>query len=338
MNIPSFHGNWIDLILLFLIGFYLWEGVSRGFILSLIDLSGFIVSFVASLKFYSFFGDLLVANFSLSRGISNALGFLLAGVLAELVLSLLIRAILQKYYGRIIVKLNQNERRIKLGLVEKILGIVPAAGEAFIFTAFVLTLIVSLPISGKIKKDIVVSKIGGPLVERTQGVEKQLSSIFGSALNETLTFLTINSSPTSEENINLGFTQTDAKIDEDAEKTMLDLINRERVKAGMKTLGISVSIRKLARDYARDMFAGGFFSHYNRNNESPFDRMNRYQISFSTAGENLALAPNVNLAHQGLMNSAGHRANILSPDFGKVGIGVIDGGIYGEMFVQEFTD
>jgi len=38
------------------------------------------------------------------------------------------------------------------------------------------------------------------------------------------------------------------------------------------------------------------------------------------------------------MDSPGHRANILRPDFRKVGIGVIDGGAYGKMFVQVFTD
>jgi len=38
------------------------------------------------------------------------------------------------------------------------------------------------------------------------------------------------------------------------------------------------------------------------------------------------------------MNSPGHRANILGASFRRVGIGVIDGGVYGEMFVQEFTD
>jgi uncharacterized protein YkwD len=38
------------------------------------------------------------------------------------------------------------------------------------------------------------------------------------------------------------------------------------------------------------------------------------------------------------MNSPGHRANILSANFGRIGIGVIDGGIYGEIFCQEFKD
>lgn len=338
MNIPALHGNWVDLFLLFLIGFYLLEGVGRGFILSLVDLGGFIISFVASLKFYSFFGELLVANFSIPRGISNALGFLLAGVLSELILSLLIRIILQKYYVRIIEKLNNNGQKIKLIYIEKLLGMIPAVGEALIFTAFILTLFVSLPLSGKIKKDIITSRIGGVLVSKTQGIERQLSNIFGQAVSETLTFITINPNPSSNEKIDLGFTQKDQTIDEYSERTMLGLINQERIKDGLKPLVMVESIRKLARDYASDMFARGYFSHYNPENESPFDRMERYGIKFSAAGENLALAPNVSLAHQGLMNSPGHRANIMSTEFGKVGIGVIDGGIYGEMFVQEFTD
>ena len=82
----------------------------------------------------------------------------------------------------------------------------------------------------------------------------------------------------------------------------------------------------------------GYFSHYNPEGESPFDRMEKAEINYLAAGENLALAPTVTLSHQGLMNSPGHKANILSPDYGKIGIGVIDGGIYGKMFVQEFTD
>ena len=44
------------------------------------------------------------------------------------------------------------------------------------------------------------------------------------------------------------------------------------------------------------------------------------------------------LAMEGLMNSPGHKANILSPQFGKIGIGAMQGGIYGLMFTQEFTD
>ena len=66
--------------------------------------------------------------------------------------------------------------------------------------------------------------------------------------------------------------------------------------------------------------------------------MSKRKIKFISAGENLAYAPTVEIAHQGLMNSPGHRENILRPSFGRVGIGVIDGGVYGKMFTQDFAD
>jgi len=71
---------------------------------------------------------------------------------------------------------------------------------------------------------------------------------------------------------------------------------------------------------------------------SPFDRMRQGGARFRAAGENIALAPTVEVAHNGLMNSPGHRENILNPAFGRVGIGVEDGGLHGKMFTQNFTD
>lgn len=338
MNFPALHGNWVDLAILIEILFYLLGGWGRGLILGVLDLGGLILSFLASLKFYSFFGELLVVNFSLPKGISNAVGFLLSGLLTEIILSFLINFFFKKGYPVIISKFKKKK---VLGLIiksDKILGFIPVLGEALIFTAFILTLLVTLPIQGVVKKDIVSSKIGGSLVAKTQGIERQLNNIFGAAVNETLTFLTVNPSSSSQEKVNLRFTQKEIKIDEAAENTMLVLVNQERVKAGLHQFTKSDKLRDLARDYAKDMFGRGYFSHFNPEGQSPFDRMEKRGIKFSAAGENLALAPNVQFAHNGLMNSPGHRKNILSPDAGKVGIGVIDGGIYGEMFVQEFTD
>ena len=222
--------------------------------------------------------------------------------------------------------------------VDNLLGILPAIGEAVIFISFILTLLVSLPIQGHIKNDIVSSKIGGKLINSTQGIETQLNAVFGEAVNETLTFLTVNPNPSSQESVDLGFTVTNGKVDPAAEETMFNLVNMERQKEHLLPLKSSDRLKELARDYARDMFVRGYFSHYNPEGQSPFDRMKKRGITFLAAGENLALAPNVTLAHQGLMNSPGHRANILSSDYGQVGIGVIDGGIYGMLFVQEFTN
>lgn len=338
MTLPSLHGNWVDLIIIFVFVFYLLEGWGRGFILGIIDLGGFLLSFLISLKSYSFVGELLVSNFSIPSGIANAIGFLIAGFFIEVAFSFLVNFFYRKIYPQIKTSLNKQKLLSYLVMTNKILGFIPALGEAGVIVAFILTLLVTLPISGTFKKDIVSSKIGGALVTKTQGVEHTLKQIFGEAVNESLTFLTVNPNPSSEERVDLRFTQKEVKIDEAAETTMLNLVNQERVNNGLRRLSLSFELRELSRDYAKDMLARGYFSHYNFEGESPFDRMEKRKISFLAAGENLALAPNVELANQGLMNSPGHRANILSPDFGKVGIGVIDGGIYGEMFVQEFTD
>ena len=127
-------------------------------------------------------------------------------------------------------------------------------------------------------------------------------------------------------------------MDEQAEMQMFIMVNHERMSRGIQALSSDTQLAALARLYGKDMFARGYFSHYNLEGQSPFDRMQAAGISFTAAGENLALAPSTDLAMQGLMNSPGHRANILSTEFHKVGIGVIDGGIYGLMFVQEFTN
>jgi uncharacterized protein YkwD len=86
------------------------------------------------------------------------------------------------------------------------------------------------------------------------------------------------------------------------------------------------------------MWERQYFGHISPEGRDIGDRLNAAGIGYSLAGENLALAPTVTTAQNGLMNSEGHRANILEPKFKKIGIGVIDNGIYGKMFVQVFTD
>jgi uncharacterized protein YkwD len=60
-------------------------------------------------------------------------------------------------------------------------------------------------------------------------------------------------------------------------------------------------------------------------------------VTYRYAGENLAGAPSVERAHSGLMNSPGHRANILNPNFTHIGIGALNVGPYGMMFTQMFV-
>lgn len=120
------------------------------------------------------------------------------------------------------------------------------------------------------------------------------------------------------------------------EQRMLNLVNSERAKNGLSPLKPNLKLTEVARIKARDMIQNKYFSHTSPTYGSPFDMMRKFGISFRTAGENLAGAPTVDTAHKNLMNSPGHRANILNGSFKEVGIGVVDGGPYGKMFVQMF--
>jgi uncharacterized protein YkwD len=119
---------------------------------------------------------------------------------------------------------------------------------------------------------------------------------------------------------------------------MLELVNQERIAAGLRPLAPDPELREVARRHSADMFERGYFAHATPEGRDPFDRMREANVHFVTAGENLALAPTVQLAHTGLMNSPGHRANILHPEFGRVGIGIMEGGIRGLMVTQDFRD
>ncbi|MGC4377952.1 CAP domain-containing protein [Fictibacillus sp. Mic-4] len=120
------------------------------------------------------------------------------------------------------------------------------------------------------------------------------------------------------------------------EKQMFDLVNKERQKAGVKPLEIDMRLVKTARLKSKDMIDKNYFDHNSPTYGSPFDMMKKFGISYNTAGENIAGNQTVQAAHTALMNSQGHRENILNPSYTKVGIGIVDGGPYGKMFTQQF--
>lgn len=120
------------------------------------------------------------------------------------------------------------------------------------------------------------------------------------------------------------------------EARMVELVNQERVKAGLKPLTVDMRLVETARAKSRDMVDRAYFGHISPVLGSPFDQMRRAGISYRYAGENLAGAPTVEQAHAALMKSPGHRANILSPNFTRIGVGIVNGGPYGKMFTQQF--
>lgn len=142
----------------------------------------------------------------------------------------------------------------------------------------------------------------------------------------------------SRENISLPATPDSLRVDESSEIEMLELINEERRRAGVGELVMDEELVEVARKHSWDMWERKYFAHENPDGENAVHRMLEEEVDFVRAGENLALTRNVERAHTGLMNSPGHKKNILDPEFTRVGIGVIDGGIYGKMFTQNFAN
>ncbi len=332
ISIPSLGFNWIDILILIVVVFYGFEGYALGFYLALVDLISFIVSFVFGLLFYGFIGGILTKVFLMPSGFANAIGFFIVAFVTEIIISFVLKHLVLSM--TFIAEFENQPKNIKI--LNNFLGIIPAVFSGLLLLSFILTMIIALPVSTFLKHSASSSRVGSVLVTNTQGLAKDLNSVFGGAVNETLAFLTVE--PKSNEVVNLNFKTANYSVDSVSEAKMYTLVNRERISRGLSTLLLWDKLTDVARNHCKDMLKRGYFSHYTPEGLSPFDRMAKADIEFTFAGENLALAPNVDLAMKGLMQSPGHRANILSADFQRVGIGAIDAGVYGQMYCQEFSD
>lgn len=120
------------------------------------------------------------------------------------------------------------------------------------------------------------------------------------------------------------------------QKQAFDLLNADRAKNGLSPLKLNSQLTNLAGDYAQDMIKRNYFAHNNPEGLTPFDRMKNAGISYTYAGENLAINNNVTAAETAFMNSSGHRANILNKNYTEVGVGVRYNNNGSTYVVQEF--
>lgn len=321
--------NWVDwAVLLILLG-YILAGVHRGFLMGTLDLLGMVISLGAGILCYRQAAALILQVIEVPRAIAFLGAFLALVLLAQLLYSALLNLVFRA--SRPILALFGP-----LALVDKTLGAVPGAIKGLIFATLILLPFALFPLIPQMSAALERSTLGSRLVVTAVEAAPGLEALMGRELNEGLSFLT---PPQTEEGMQINFgVLGQLRPDPAAEEMMLALVNEERRKAGLKPLQMDEKLRQVAREHAQEMFHLGYFAHQSPVTGSPFDRMRRAGIPFAVAGENLAYAPNVQIAHEGLMNSPGHRANILRPEFRKVGIGIIKSEFRGSMFSQEFTN
>lgn len=111
--------------------------------------------------------------------------------------------------------------------------------------------------------------------------------------------------------------------DSELARELFALANGERARAGLPPLQWSGAAAEVAHEHSEDMCNSDFVGHVSPNSGGPADRVRSAGIKVSLVLENVARAPSIRQVHRGLMNSPGHRANILSPEATELGIGVV---------------
>ncbi|MEO7804017.1 MAG: CvpA family protein [Actinomycetota bacterium] len=324
--------NLVDVLFILFIGFYSYRGFHRGFVREGLDLMGFGLGIAAALRLYPLFAKPLIFI-----GIGAAPAKVAAGILifvAFVAAAGLLAARVERIFG--------NHLRSK---PLKVSGAAFASSWSTLFAVFLMIVVTVIPSPRGVQSQVRDSFVGGTVLTSDSRVYPLLEDYAKNDARNLLFyvrqfFTQLDPQPTTrsdggEDEYFEIQASNDIALDLGAEKAILDLVNKERAERGLGVLKAHEPIRRVARSHSADMYQRGYFAHNNPDGKDPFDRMAVGGVTFSFAGENLALAPTITLVHQGLMNSPKHKANILKPEFTDLGIGIYKGP-YGLMVTQNF--
>ncbi len=318
--------TFIDLLLAAVVGLGVWQGYRRGFLHGLFDLLRWVCGMLVGLRYHEPIARAIGPYTDWDEVWDRPVAFLIAAVAAGVVVQLVAALVMRR--------LSEGAHESQ---TNRLLGMLPGLASGLVVAAVFASLLLSVPLPDGARESVRESLLANRLAAQTERVELTLRSVFTDAVAQTLNRLT-TVRPGSDERVELPFRVTEARPRPDLEAKMLELVNRERAAAGLRPVAPDPEMTEVARLHSADMFARGYFAHQTPEGRSPFDRMAAAGVTYRTAGENLALAPTLSVAHTGLMNSPGHRANILQPAFGRLGIGIMDGGRRGLMVTQNFRN
>lgn len=149
--------NWVDWTIVVILVYYAVQGWSAGFADLGLSFITFLISFWLSIKFHAPVGDFLSQKFGVPTIWSAVLGYILVAFIAQAILSELVQLILVRLPKQVISsKLN------------RLLGVVVSLFNGAVIIAFLLLVILALPLRGTIKTDIQNSTIGDFLVTTAQ--------------------------------------------------------------------------------------------------------------------------------------------------------------------------
>jgi len=107
------------------------------------------------------------------------------------------------------------------------------------------------------------------------------------------------------------------------EDEIIRLVNQQRSYNGLQPLTYNWQAARVARYKSNDMISNNYFGHISPVYGSPFKMMESFGLKFSAGAENIAYGQRTaQEVMNSWMNSAGHKANILSKSYTQIGVGV----------------
>lgn len=317
--------NLVDVIIVFFVLLAIFDGWRAGFYITILEFIAFLISITIAYLSFSVFGDFFGWVFKLSAGLQPFIGFIFVFIVLNTILRIGSRKLVNTY-----------SKKEHFDDASRSAGIIINVFKQLLSLGLIINLLLFLPALPFIRESILNSSVAPLLVTSNPTLEKAFAQIIEPAIYESQQFIT--TSEIDDDPIELKAPVTNLKTDYAAERTMLALVNKERTNRGLKPLEWREELAEVGRLHSRDMWRRHYFAHINPDGADPFDRIRQAGIKYLVAGENLAVAPSTSIAQQGLMDSPGHRANILAEDYGHIGIGVIRNGLYGATYTQIFTE
>ena len=317
--------NSVDLLIGAAIVLAIVSGLRAGFVAMLFGLITWVVAIPVALALQGPVGALL-ARAGLAAPLARTVGFVGVLLLVEVGFTALGAAVVRPFVKRL-------HRRPRLGAVDRVLGIVPSVVRTLVIAAVALAAALVLPVGTDVRSTIDGSRVAQALVERVAAAQSILGGLGTQDDGAPLFVTKLGADQTEKLDLPDGLVLTP---DPAAEQELFALLTAERATRGLAPLEWDPRLLPVARQHAQEMFALKYFGHQSPVTGSPFDRLATAKIAYTRAGENLAYAHSVTVAHRGLMESQGHRENILRPEFTRIAIGVVSAGSYGRMFTQLF--
>ncbi|HVB65380.1 MAG TPA: CvpA family protein [Nitrolancea sp.] len=319
--------NWVDGVLVLIVLVSALSGIRRGFLRGAIDLVAIVVSLIVASYSYHRAADLISSKIHMSDVVANVIGFIAVMLVVQIVFAIFVIAPL--------TPIITTARRIPISKeLDALLGVIPGAIKGLaLATALVLVLVLTSFGSG-MDQPLGQSTVATYLLS---GANQTLQRADGHVGINLADFMFVVE-PSSKTGMTLPFTVTSGLRESPSdEQKMLQELNDSRAAHGLAPLKDDPQLRAVAAAHSSEMLQLGYFSHTSPLHGTPTDRAQAAGIPFTALGENIAYAPTVDVAERGLMRSPGHRANILSTEFTRVGIGVVVTPFGTRMFTQEFA-